>query len=200
MPPISLTTFVDFVIKSGTPRITCVRDAKKLYAEGYSPVFDFWKALREAIVELQREGRPKSVLSDLLGPSVHPKKRESYAQRIESYRGWMGRKDFEWTGCRSVLWESGGLSVNVNPELGMRIDGEEHVIKLYFKKDKPSKRRLETMLHLIGTTLPAEKADATPGILDVKRGGLFTPTVAVADIDALLVGEAAAFVAMWNQV
>ena len=74
------------------------------------------------------------------------------------------------------------------------------MIKLYFKKDKPSKRLLDTVLRLIDVTLPADKAGATPGILDVQRGRLFTPTVRVADIDALLTGEAAAFVTMWNAV
>jgi len=117
-PAISLTTFVDFVIKSATSRITCVRKAKKLYAGAYSPVFDFWKPLREAIVEMHREGQPKSVLADAVGPSVHARKRGSYEQCIQSYMRWMGRRHFEWSGCQSVLWERSGLSVNVNPELG----------------------------------------------------------------------------------
>ncbi len=142
MPAISLTTFVDFVIESGTPRITCVRQAKKLYEGGYSPMFDFWKPLREAILEMHREGLPKSCLSEVLARPLDPKKRASYAERIQSYNRWMGRKRIEWVGSQSVLWENGDLSVNVNPELGVRIGGTEHVIKLYFKNDKPSKRRL----------------------------------------------------------
>jgi len=112
----------------------------------------------------------------------------------------MRRKDLEWSGCRTARWESGELSVNVNPELGLRINGVEHVIKLYFKKDEPRKRLLEPTLRLIELTLPQGKGAATPGILDVRRRRLFTPTVEVPDIDALLVGEAAAFVAMWSQV
>jgi len=41
VPEISLTTFVDFVIASGTPRLTCVRNAKKQYGEYYQPAFDY---------------------------------------------------------------------------------------------------------------------------------------------------------------
>jgi len=68
MPAISLTTFVDFVIKSGTPRITYVRKTKQLYGQGYSPARDFWKPLRDRIVEMHSREKPCSVLNDLLGP------------------------------------------------------------------------------------------------------------------------------------
>ncbi len=74
------------------------------------------------------------------------------------------------------------------------------MIKLYFKNEEPPKRRLEATLRLIGLTLPEDKAHAVPSILDVKRGRLFKPTVEVRDIDALLAGEAAAFMTMWNHV
>ena len=45
MPEISLTDFVDFVIKAGSPKLTKVREL--VNRGGYSPAFDFWKTLRE---------------------------------------------------------------------------------------------------------------------------------------------------------
>ena len=41
MPDISLTQFVDFVIKAGSPKLTAVR---QIMTTSYSPASDFWKA------------------------------------------------------------------------------------------------------------------------------------------------------------
>ena len=41
------------------------------------------------------------------------------------------------------------MAVRVNPELGISINGHPYSIKLFFKSEKPSKDRLETMFHLL---------------------------------------------------
>ncbi len=114
MPEISLTTFVDFVIASGTPRITAVRKAKDLYDQDYNPAFDYWKNLRETIINLHKNGRPKSVLDDLLA-EVSPRKEFNYRRCVESYKRWLGRKSIEWIGCSQVTWDFDTLAVKVNP-------------------------------------------------------------------------------------
>ena len=62
MIQISLTSFVDFVSKSGTPKVTVVQNVITQLREGYDPVKDFWKTLRDAIVEMHRHKKPKSDL------------------------------------------------------------------------------------------------------------------------------------------
>jgi len=57
MPEISLTKFVDFVIKSGTPKMTQVRAIKKRRVDGYDPSHDYYRKLRDGIVELHQQGR-----------------------------------------------------------------------------------------------------------------------------------------------
>ena len=59
MPEISLTSFVDFVLAGGTTRLRRVREIKRQIKEGYSPATDFYKGIREGIVELHRE-RPQA--------------------------------------------------------------------------------------------------------------------------------------------
>lgn len=200
MPEISLTTFVDFVIKSGTPRITCVRDAKRLYEQGYKPAFDFWKPLREAIIEMHREGLPKQALDRVCTNLTDRKKLSLYPLRIQAYKRWLGRKNIQWFGCEPKIWRSGDLKIRVNPELGLTIDGADYLIKLYFKEDKLSKPRVDTMLFLIQNTFSKKHPKATPGILDVARGNLIVPTREIEDIEVLLNGEAVAFVEMWNRI
>lgn len=51
---ISLTDFVDFVCKSGTAKLTKVRQIKE--RDDYSPKTDFYKALREGVIENHETG------------------------------------------------------------------------------------------------------------------------------------------------
>ena len=73
MPDISLTDFVDFVIKSGTPKLTKVRAIKN--RPEYEPAIDYWRQLREGIKDFHRVGgADKSALDDIVD-SLHNTKK-----------------------------------------------------------------------------------------------------------------------------
>jgi len=197
---ITMTTFVDFVLKSGTPQLTCVRRAKRDYERGSAPERDFYKVLRDAIPQVHQEQKARDSLDGVLGGLKDPKKADAYAQCISGYKQWWSKKQIKWVDIHPWDWTEGDLTVRVNPELGVMVDGHPQVIKLYFKADAASKRRIETMFHLLRLSLPEELAGATPGILDVRRSNLFTPTTDIPDIEALLRGQAAGFATMWKQL
>jgi hypothetical protein len=52
-------------------------------------------------------------------------------------------------------------------------------------------------LHLLGKHAPR---GTTVGVLDVRRAKLFTPTVIIAGLDALLNSETLAMVSLWDAV
>ena len=98
-----------------------------------------------------------------------------------------------------VIWESGALSVRVNPELGIRVDGVDHYVKLYFKKAPLTKQRLAMALHLLETsTRGARPAGTQVAILDVRRGVLHVPSRPPRMAGVLLEAEANYFVDLWN--
>jgi hypothetical protein len=197
MPTISLTDFVDFVLASGTPRITKVRQVKT--RGDYDPATDFWKPLREAIQTLHSQGREKSVLDDLVRGLTDEKKKTAYPPLVKAYKRFIGSKSIEWFEPPSDSWTHQELAVRVNPELGLRISDTPHVIKLYFKKEPLSKRRVEVILYLMSSTLlDPWDAEVTIGVLDVPRARLVTPTVTVPNLELLLQSEAAAFGEIWQ--
>ena len=59
MEKVSLTYFVDFVMKSGTPKLSVVRDFKE--RDKYEPFADFYKMVREAMVESHKGPLPKKI-------------------------------------------------------------------------------------------------------------------------------------------
>lgn len=194
---ISMTTFVDFVVANGTTRITRIKEAKQFYGEDYDPAKDYWGPLRRAIVEMHKQGGSRADLDRLLRSLSDAKKVANYTLCVKGYQQWMGRKDLSWTGPPAAHWRSGQLEVRVNPELGMLINGQPHVVKLYFKADPLSKHRLNTLLHLLEVTFGAT---GTIGILDVRKHKLHKQTHLIAGMDALLAGEAASFARMWEEL
>lgn len=54
MPDISLTDFVDFVIKMGTPKLTKVKAVKN--REEYEPAKDYWRQLRKGLQSFHKKG------------------------------------------------------------------------------------------------------------------------------------------------
>ena len=199
MPEISLTDFVDFVAKSGTPRLTHVR---KIKGRGeYSPAEDFWRRLRKDVIEFHSSGQTnKGALDATLVALSDPKKRSNYAAVLKTYKLFLGNKKIQWFQPVSVKWNSGGLIVRINPELGLIFNGVRHHVKLYFKVEAITKAKADTILLLMEQNLPNKQPDDSFCILDVRRGKLFGSSSPDPIILPLLMGEASAFSTIWTNL
>lgn len=193
---ISMTTFIDFVVANPGSKVAEVRDAQRLYGRKYHPAQDPYKEFREAILQMHREGRGAAALQAILADAPE-RMAAHWAANADGYRRFMGRKKLVLRPIpKAVRWPSGDLSVSVNPEVALNINGKPHLIKLYFKSEPISKLRINSMLHLLGEAFPER---GTPTILDVRRGKTFTPPIP-ATVGALLRGEAASFVQIWREL
>jgi len=199
MPEISLTSFVDFVLASGTTRIRRVREIKRQIEEGYSPATDFCKGIRERIVECHREGSDLALL-DRVVAQAHERKRLHYQEIAGGYRQFLKGKSVESFDPPWGEWSYGDLRVTINPELGLDVGGVPHVVKLYFKADPVSRRRVQVVLHLMQDALGRSVRKKQVGVLDIRRAKLHSAKALPSDLGALLAGEAAAFIEMWRRV
>lgn len=190
MPKVSMTTFVDFVSKSGTTKVTVVKDFKN---GAYSPATDFYKTVREAIVDLHATGKPKKTLDLVLSGLTDPKKTAAYTAIVMGHKKFIGKKSLGWFDPPHAAWTGGGLTVNVNPELGLEINGVQHIVKLYFKTDVLAKKNLPVMTRLMEKGLGLGANPPVLAVLDVRRGSLHVAPPAPLGIDAMLDSEAAYF-------
>lgn len=195
MHRVSLTTFVDFVVSSGTTRITQVRKAKREYVRGYHPQYDFYKMIRERIIKMHKNNLAINYLDDLL-IDLNVRKLESYTRCIEGYRTFTGRKRISWFEPIKEKVEIGNLPISINPELGLNFKDNLYLVKLYFKKDELKKKNVDLILHLMGKV----SGDMTPAILDVQASNFITTTINIDDLEAFLVAEARAFYSLWNDL
>lgn len=199
MVEVSVTKFLDFVHKSGLPRMTCLKDIKKQYGIDYAVERDYYKWVREKIIEVIKNGLPVNDLNKILNLTHKQDKIRNYRQCIEGFSTFANKHTLEWCGTDRGEWIHNGLAIIVNPELLVKVDGKKYMIKLYFKTDPISKARSECIFYLFETAMKKSK-NYTPAILNCRTSSLIQKTKTVPDIQVLLQAEADAFLTMWNSL
>jgi hypothetical protein len=194
MPEISLTDWVDFVISAGPTRFRKVKELAT--RDDYDPRFDFWKPLREG---LQNHHQGKTTLEQIVVALKDPKKVNRYPEVIKAYRKFLGNKHLAWFRPPSAGRTYAGLTVRINPELGLHFEGKKHVVKLYFKEEKPTKQRLSVVLAMMSLALNLGDG-MVPAVLDVNSSRMILAKATDLDLLPMLQAEAIAFVHMWNAV
>ncbi|MEZ4448507.1 MAG: hypothetical protein R3B09_03430 [Nannocystaceae bacterium] len=197
---ISLTDFVDFVTRAGMPKLTKVKQLK--HRGEYHPYADFYRAMREAVIAAHRDDRGKASIGPLALHAVGLDRRvHHYDALIAGYVGWWGRRQLEWFAPPQRVRAFDGFDLRINPELGLRIDSEPHVIKLYFKEPALSKRYAEVVACVMHEAFPPPAEGPAPAmaILDVRRRRLHR-LAPRPELSALVAGELAALTAMWARV
>lgn len=197
MIQISLTRLVDFAIKAGSPKVTSLRETKKQIADGYDPIVDYYKQIRNAIIDHHKLGKSFSVVESIANNVTNKSKQDNYPLIAAGYKKFRGTKSISWFKPPSRDWTHAGVSVSLNPELGLDVSGSRHVIKLYFKGDEPRKLEVKAILALMDDQLQDAKQSLRMGILDVRRSKLITDVPTDKSLVALMCGEAAAIATIW---
>lgn len=196
---ISLTDFIDFVNKSGNSKMTKVKQVK--YRNTYHPASDFYKALREEIIETHKINGDKKSLDKLMQKLTDLKKKINYPISIDGYKKFWGKKKIEWFDPPFYHWLTGDLDVKINPELGLSFDNKFYVVKLFLKADKISKDKLSQILSLMESQLRKEAGDDVIfAVLDVKNAKLYENIKGDFTYLPLLEGEAKSFESIWKAI
>jgi hypothetical protein len=198
MPKVSLTEFSDFLLKTSGPKLTQVAKIKN--KDEYTPAKDYWKRLRDGIVAHHTKGEQDKSKLNAYAEGVDAAKEANYSLAIKGYKKFLGKKNVVWVGQQHEDWTYKNLTVTINPELGIEIDGKHHLIKLYFKEEKLNKSRVAVILQLMKTGLNGAAATTTLSVLEVKTGKMFSHSPAKKNLSTLLEGEADSFLTMWPKV
>ncbi|MCC6551546.1 MAG: hypothetical protein IT372_00815 [Polyangiaceae bacterium] len=196
MDKISLTYFVDFVLKAGTPKLAGVREFKERKDELYT---DFYRQVREAIVDMHRTGKPEKVLDDFVAAQRDERRRRIYPSIVNGYRKLLSSAKVSWFDPPAGTYRIGEIEVNVNPELGLVIDGKPHVLKMYFRGEPLSAKRTAVILNLLTNGLEGAAAPGTVfGVLDVRNARIHAFKAPSPRLSILLRGEAASFATIYS--
>jgi hypothetical protein len=199
MPKMSVSDFASIVSASGTSKVSKIADIK---GRGpYSPATDFYKGVREGIVDNHTAGGTKKNLASILANITDPKKTSHYPALVAGYKRWWGTKSLTWFDPPAATHTAHGIDVAVNPELGLEVNGVKYVIKLHFVKDALSRTRAAFILHLMTQKLTAT---APPGaimsVLDVRNAKLKTALASNPRLAAAVNGELSYIAEVWPTV
>lgn len=196
-----MSEFVDFSVLTGSPRVTKVRQLKNRPLD-YDPATDFWGPLRKAIVAFHRPSRTDGKTISQMLPAIADRKVARYQASIKSYEKFLRQRKPTGSPTRHERWVTGALTVRINPEIGLTIDGTRYLVKLYFKAEPLSRARSQAMIALIEAHLRGSVSSQTVfAVLDVPRGKLVVAhaSASLQDVYLGLEGDALAFVDIWNR-
>ena len=162
---------------------------------------DDYQRFREVLVEMHRTGGTRRDVSAVLPTLTGQKKIALYPKLMEGYRHWSGRKGAEWFEPAYAVWRHGKLGLRVNPELGLKIKGVPHLIKLYFKQESLAKTRIDIITHLMAVACGEQAPEGcVMGVLDIRQSKLIKPTVPIDGLDTMLRAEAAYWISAWDEL
>jgi hypothetical protein len=199
MTYLALTDFLDVVSKSGSPKATKVREIKN--RGPYTPATDFYKPLREGLVDIHQSAKAKSSVQGILLKVNDKKKHANYQTALDGYEKWWGSKNFTWFAPPAGSYAKNGFELSINPELGLEYNGKCHVIKLYMKDVQLTKLRTDLitalMTHVLGQSV---QSNVMMSVLDVRQSKLIVGTGNVASLMPMVDAEIAYIAALWPSV
>ncbi|MCC6557012.1 MAG: hypothetical protein IT372_29015 [Polyangiaceae bacterium] len=194
MDKLSMTYFVDFALKAGTPKIGDVKEFKERKERKDELFTDFYRQVREAIVDMHRAGKSPAALDDFLAAQHDERRRRIYPHVVNGYKKLLESADVKWFEPPAAAYPLGDLKINVNPELGLFINGTPHLLKMYFRQEPLSAKRMSVILNLLHGGLGSSVAPGTVfGVLDVRKAKIHAFKVPNPRVSVLLRGEAASF-------
>jgi hypothetical protein len=188
---------MDFVMANTASKLTKVQAAIRMYtASDYKPA-DYYLDMKHAITACFA-GQGVAALDNCITHLEDVRKHPNYSAIRDGLRTWIGRKRFGTPfAVPEKDWATGELIVRVHPELGLVLNDERLVIKVYLKDEPLTQRQINPLLYLLDTT---HGSFGTVAILDARRGKLFKITQRRKGVEALLASEAHSFVMLWNSL
>jgi hypothetical protein len=194
MESVQLPSFLDFVLNAGTGRVSLI---KQLKAGHDARAVDFYKPVREAIVDMHERGVGTDALDALVVSLADPRERRIFPKVVHGYKKFLRQGKMTWFEPPYRAYPLGPLTVGVNPEVGLLIDGRPHVIKLYFRGDPITPQRVMLTNALLFGAMSATWPGTVWAVLDVRRAKLY-PHRPKPELAALLRAEAACFSSLWG--
>jgi hypothetical protein len=137
----------------------------------YNPAHDFWKRMRDTIRAIERGRKPLSELELLSSRQTDKRKTANFAIAARGYLGWRRGKTIEWFDPPKGTWNCGELDIQVGADLGLKMDGVPHIIKLHFPDERPGSIQTDATTHLLHVACAPEVGPSCrSALLDVRRG------------------------------
>lgn len=192
MESIQMGAFLDFVLTTGTSRTSLI---KALLHRDHP--LEFYKPVREAIVDMHQRGVDTSALDAFLVSLADARERRIFPKVVDGYKKFLRQGKMTWFEPPLRHHQIGPITVDVTPELGLLIDGRPHAIKLYLRGDPITPLRVMLTNQLLWGAFINTWPGTVYAVLDVRRAKLYAHRPKP-ELGHLLRAEAACFSSLWG--
>ncbi|GAA2597228.1 hypothetical protein GCM10010399_29840 [Dactylosporangium fulvum] len=200
VPYATLLSFTRYVGRTGPRKASFVGGLRRQResGSGFNPHGQLVKALKADI-----QFRTGGTYLNAVVEQVNARWKPLYESVVPGALKYLESLDtpVEVTPTRDTLGMVGSLPVKINPHFGLRYaDGRGEAVRLHFDEDPPQDEAAVATLHLMTRHMDLVLPNATPVLVDIRRGDVLRPdpTVKPKEVERWLAGEAAAFSAMWG--
>ncbi|MEM7751961.1 MAG: hypothetical protein AAF230_01020 [Pseudomonadota bacterium] len=140
---VSFTKFLDFIAQTGEPKAETAISAWRQSNTPYDPKRDYHKRMRTALIEALRNGQSPNWEEFI--ELQNEKKRKNFSDTITKFEEWKETySSIHWFEPPRATWSSTEFQITVNPELGLSLDGNRVVVKLYLNRVRISSLKAQT--------------------------------------------------------
>ncbi|MEV0135286.1 hypothetical protein AB0H83_43405 [Dactylosporangium sp. NPDC050688] len=202
VPYATLLSFTRYVGRTGPRKASFVGGLRRQResGSGFNPHGQLVKALK-ADIRFRTGGTYLNAVVDQVNPRWRPLYESVVPGALRYIESLGDLSQVEITPTRDALGMLGSLPVKINPHFGLRYaDGHGEAVRLHFDEDPPQDEAAVATLHLMSRHMDLVLPNATPVLVDLRRGDVLRPDPALkqGEIERWLAGEAAAFAAMWG--
>ena len=202
LPYATLLSFTRYVGRTGPRKATFVGGLRRQRESGagFNPHGQLVKALK-ADIRFRTGGTHLNAVVNQVKPRWRPLYEAVVPGALRYVESLGDLRGVEVVPVHDALGVVGGLSVKINPHFGLRYaDGHGEAVRLHFDEDPPLEEAAVATLHLMSRHMDQVLLNATPVLVDIRRGGVLRPDPAVKpeEVERWLSGEAVAFTTMWG--
>lgn len=172
MHTVTMAQFTEYVLTSGTSRLTEVERIKRGSQGLDEQAQDFYRPVRAAIRDMHEMGLDTIVLDDLLASLVDKREQLIFLKVVNGYKKFLQQGKMTWFEPPMRDYPIASLDIRVAPELGLTIDGRPHAIKLYFRGEPIDPQRVLITNQLLANAFSTVWPGVVFSTLDVRRARL----------------------------
>lgn len=190
MKHVGFTKFLDFTAQTGSAKAASALAAFYQSGNMQNSRTHYYENLREALITAERSGKYTD-WEEFIREQKEEAQEATRDALIKFYKWKSNYASAAWYEPPKQIWALQEFDVNINPEIGLILDGEVYAIKLYLNNKKLSDLKAQAagliMENMFSEQYPAIKF----AILDVKAEKFHVFNGASERLDYLLIGEAA---------
>lgn len=163
--------FADYVLKKEKYKKSFVHQT--INQGKYEPQQDYYLQLRTRLISLLRKNIPLNELENIIG-NISERKTGNYTTLIENIQSFLNGKRYKWVEPIKNEIDYSGLTIKVNPEIGLELDGTMYYIKMYFKQKEISIQKVSILEKMMQDACKTETVNVKLAIWDIRRCKIYS--------------------------